>query len=177
MITNVMRCKAMKLEAHLSLCLLSAIALTAMGCSKKPTQPPPDDPKPPITYTKHDYPAWHPSDTMIVYYTLSNYATGVDTNDHGYDGLWAIRPEGTNNRPFLIARDNPIYAHACSPKWSPDGNWLVFHTGWETNIYKIKTKGDSLIKLTFDGGNTYPQWNQNGQKITFTGIYPSGGSS
>ncbi len=160
----------------LGLCLL---ALTAGGCHKKPTQPPPppEDTKPPITYTKHDYPAWHPSDTMIVYYTLSNYATGVDTNDHDYDGLWAIRPDGTNNRPFLIARDNLIYAYACSPRWSPDGNWLVFYTGWETNIYKIKANGDSLTKLTFDGGNTYPQWCPNGQKIAYTGIYPSGGSS
>lgn len=148
----------------LGLCLL---ALTAGGCHKKPTQPPPDD-KPPMTWPKHMEAAWHPSDTMIVYFTPV-----PDTNDsfYGYNGLWAIRPDGSNNRPYLVGSNNPVYTNLAEPDWTPNGNWIAFFTGWENDIYEVKFNGDSLIRLTFDGRNIYPTWSPDGRRIAFCKNY------
>ena len=159
----------MKMLISLGLCLL---ALVACGCHKKPTQPPPDDPPPAITYPGQFDPAWHPSDTMIIYYTPVPEVN--DTLD-SYTGLWAIRPDGINNRPYLTKGMNPVYTLPSAPDWSADGEWLVFCTGGYNNIYKVN--GDSLTKLTFDGNNICPAWSPNQQKIAFMSMYPSGGSS
>jgi hypothetical protein len=45
-------------------------------------------------------------------------------------------------------------------RWSRKG-WLIFG-GYDNNIYKIKPNGDSLIQLTFNGGDFVPEWNYDG---------------
>ena len=143
--------------------LLCLALLAGADCHKQPCQPPPDD-KPPITYSDHILAAWHPSDTMVVYY--KTYSSDQDSSD--YIGLWAIRPDGTNNRPYLVQGMNIVFGFIGSKDWSPDGNWLVFTKMWETDIYKLKANGDSLTRLTFNGDNTDPTWSPGGQKIAYS---------
>ncbi len=54
---------------------------------------------------------------------------------------------------------------AGSPRWSPDGQWIVFEENGQ--IYKRKLSGDSLVQLTFEGRNFYPAWSPDGQWIAY----------
>lgn len=52
--------------------------------------------------------------------------------------------------------------------WVPDWSikdWLVF--GYEFQLYKCKSNGDSLLQLTFTGANYYPRWSADGERIIF----------
>ncbi len=56
------------------------------------------------------------------------------------------------------------------PKWSPKGEWVVFNM--LSQIYKIKTTGDSLTQLTFIGRNIRPNWSPDGNKIVYERTRP-----
>ncbi len=50
-------------------------------------------------------------------------------------------------------------------RWSPDGQWIVFEKNGQ--IYKRKLNGDSLVQLTFEGSNFYPDRSPDGQWIVY----------
>lgn len=54
------------------------------------------------------------------------------------------------------------------PKWGKNG-WIVFNVinGADREIYKIKSNGDSLKKLTSGHPDLFPEWNFNATKIIF----------
>ncbi len=51
--------------------------------------------------------------------------------------------------------------------WSPDGNWIAFNI--YPQIYKIKSNGDSLTRLTSGAGSFNPRWSPDGKRIGFGG--------
>lgn len=51
------------------------------------------------------------------------------------------------------------------PKWSVK-NWIVFNRAG-SQIWKIKSNGDSLTQLTFSNENYDPEWNPDGEKLVF----------
>lgn len=59
---------------------------------------------------------------------------------------------------------------ANSTRWSPNGDWIVFHTS--AQIFKVKTNGDSLTQLTFSGRNFFPNWSPDGSKIVYHRTIP-----
>jgi len=59
--------------------------------------------------------------------------------------------------------------------WSSN-NWLIY-AQIDGNIYKCKPNGDSVVQLTFNNGNFYPVWSNDGTKFIAENINISGGGS
>jgi TolB protein len=139
------------------------------SCSKKSTDGDGDGIKPPgPTYPIIcDAPAWSPDGKTIAYHhngTIKVYESGRYTVDLNLRGVWFISPDGTNKRLFLWG--------GYSPDWSPDGQELALKA--YSQIFAIKTNGDSLTQLTFKGRNFFPDWSPDGKRIAYdrTTHYP-----
>ncbi len=74
-------------------------------------------------------------------------------------GIYIIDTAGTYNRFVLWG---PLILQT---RWSPKGDWILFERS--AQIYKVKTNGDSLTRLTFSGENFYPNWSPDGSKIVY----------
>jgi hypothetical protein len=102
------------------------------------------------------YPTWSPDESKFAFI--------------GLDGLYVMRAD--ENQPIKIYntsffdpwKSGSPYFRVPQPKWSPDGNWIVFHqcingytcTVEDAAIYKIRVSDGQLIKL-YTGGK-YPVW-------------------
>ena len=78
--------------------------------------------------------------------------------------LWVADVDGKN--PVALTN----FEIASEYSWSPDGKWIaVSHTkDGNYEIYKIKTDGSQLIRLTNNPyTDRYPRWNLQGDKIAF----------
>jgi WD40 repeat protein len=58
------------------------------------------------------------------------------------------------------------------PAWSPDGEWLLFHSnmdGTTVNLFKVRPDGSELTQLTFDeeGDNRSGYWSPDGSQIAY----------
>jgi len=90
---------------------------------------------------------------QLAYYRFDNTALNVTSE------LW-VKDFCTGQKTKLV--DNALYGL----DWSIT-DWLIY-TAEDQNIWKIKSNGDSLTQLTFEGGfNRYPKWNPNGEMIAF----------
>jgi TolB protein len=108
-------------------------------------------PPPPSGFSTKDYmPAWSPDGHTIAYSHADSTA-----------GIYLIDTNGTNKRLL-------VYGYAECPDFSPDGNWITFHSG---QIYKIKINGDSLMPLTNAGSNYFPSWSPDGEWIAYESNY------
>jgi Tol biopolymer transport system component len=65
-----------------------------------------------------------------------------------------------NNEERFVMQFNP-YSH---PRWSVK-DWIVFHSS-DGQIWKVKSEGDSLTRLTHFGGYD-PDWSPDGTKIVY----------
>lgn len=100
-----------------------------------------------------DYDAcWSPDGDSLVFAHI--LASTPDSS-----GIYIMDTGGVSKRFVLWV---PV---ANSTRWSPKGDWIVFHSS--AQIYKIKTNGDSLTQLTFSGRNFFPNWSPNGSKIAY----------
>jgi Tol biopolymer transport system component len=149
----------MKMMKHIYLCLVAVLALTAVSCSKKPTDVIPPSSEFPLN-VRDDEPAWSPCGTILSYY------------EHGLagSGIYFINPDGTDKRPFLLNVEfEKLWG---SHDWSPDGKWLVLTELNSRQIYKIRVaEGDSLTQLTSYGGNSFPSWSPDGKRIAWDTNY------
>lgn len=109
-----------------------------------------NDPPPPSGVMRIDYePSWSPDGLTIAYFHIDS--SGSTT------GIFLIDTNGTNKRQLFSG-------YCGSPDFSPDGNWITFHSG---QIYKIKINGDSLTQLTNGGSNYFPSWSPDGEWIVY----------
>lgn len=83
--------------------------------------------------TRYDFsPVWFPDGHAIAYY---HYDVGGDSS-----GTYLIDTSG-NNKLLLINNEHKRVSDV-----SNDGNWLLIY---DSEIYKMRSNGDSLIQLTF----------------------------
>jgi len=85
--------------------------------------------------------------------------------------LWRSKLDGTHKQQLTF---QPLAVHL--PRWSPDGNYIVFDgakDGKTTKIYTISAAGGSLIEmLPGDLRQADPGWSPEGNSIVFTGSDP-----
>lgn len=113
-----------------------------------------NDPPPPSGVMRIDYePSWsHDGHTIAYFHSDTSSST---------TGIFLIDTNGTNKRQI-------VSGYCGSPDFSPDGNWITFHSG---QIYKIKINGDSLTQLTNTGRNYFPSWSPDGEWIAYDSDY------
>lgn len=107
------------------------------------------------------FPSWSPDSRSIVYQvTMMN-----DTL--GYNGLWTIA-EGTGEKKMIL---KGIAEH---PRWSPDGNRIVFDADSGKNIKIVSASGGKAELFLPDsiqiGNGGLPCWSYDGSSIAFVEI-------
>lgn len=129
-------------------------------CKKNPVEPPlpcPDIVDGFLVEKAVDLEAsWSPDGNSIVY-------RHIPVSDSDSYGLYILN---TFTKSLQYLSGAGILAE--DPDWSPKGDWMVFFSSGQ--IYKIKTNGDSLTRLTFSGENFFPNWSTDGSKIVYDRI-------
>ena len=109
------------------------------------------------------YPDWSPDGSRFVYMSLE----GVPTMGSPAGDLFIMNLDGSGRVRLTQG------AQAKWPKWSPDGQWIVFANASENrselyDIYRVRADGGPIQRLTnnpgFDG---FPAWTPDG-RIVFT---------
>jgi Tol biopolymer transport system component len=135
--------------------LILTVGLSFLNCNDHGN--PIDVGKPPCNFCPFDFrvtdfePSWSPDGKTVAYVRGD---TAVDKT-----GIYLIDTSGRNNR---ILYSSP---GAYSPDWSRDGQWLVFSD--QSQIFKMKVNGDSLIQLTNSGNNFFPAWSPDGLWLAY----------
>jgi TolB protein len=97
-------------------------------------------------------PDWSPDGSRLVFVWAKGPGSFIQT----------IAPDGTGLQPLTPARDYELWEYY--PDWSPDGKWVAYAIGAENDaggiwqIYVIRSGGGEPIRLTFQGGNSEPDW-------------------
>jgi len=132
--------------------LIIGVILAALACNSDTTI----EPRPGLNIVYYDFDAdWSPDGSKIVFIKLQDIKLGRD------GGLFFVNLEDSSLSPLLIQP----YSIEDSPRFSPDGEWVVF--SMMRDIYKIKANGDSLQQLTFTSDNYQPDWSPDGKKIAY----------
>ena len=92
--------------------------------------------------------------------------------------IWLMNVDGSNLKQITDIPDG-----ACQPKWSPDGNQIVFispcvrhlTTYPGASLFIINADGTGLVPLpNVPGGDFDPSWSPDGTQIAFTSLRKSG---
>jgi Tol biopolymer transport system component len=110
---------------------------------------------PPITVFSRDCPAWSPDGQWIA------IAKGLGELWIPC-GIYLVRPDGSDLHLVFSPGPRIDMLDVC---WSPDGEWFGFNTCRE--IFKIRTNGDSFVRLTFSGENYTCTWSYSDTLIAF----------
>lgn len=107
--------------------------------------------------------------------------------DSMYFNRGLVNPNNPDEIVFLNKRDSKLYKlnyitgekivvleDAMSFKWADWGtnDWILYT--YFQNLYKVKSNGDSLTQITFNGVGWNANWNLDGTKYLYTTILPSG---
>jgi C1A family cysteine protease/dipeptidyl aminopeptidase/acylaminoacyl peptidase len=106
--------------------------------------------------------------TRLTNNTTSDWQPHLSSNGRkivylGNGGVYTMNSDGTNNA--LITSNN-----TSDPKWSPDGNKIVFSSNRDGNdeIYVMNSDGSNQIRLTNNSATDFsPSWSPDGSKIVF----------
>jgi TolB protein len=125
-----------------------------------------------LTRNQGAVPAWSPDGTTIVYQRYNPVA-----GTSGIDELWLMNLDGSNQRQLTFPPQHREIAsyngHDQTPKWSPDGDEIVFARFYRgrTDIYAIRPDGIGLRRLTDQAGqHTWPTWSPDGKRIAFVTV-------
>jgi Tol biopolymer transport system component len=141
---------------NLLLASLSILVLLSLFCKKEKRMGRPWWWVPPIIA---DYPCWTPDGSKIAY--CDHREVWIHPRQ-----VWIVDTMGNTWNMF----EDPSF-EADLPSFSPDGEWLVFVSGYQ--IYKTRVKEDwrvdtsSITKLTNFGRNFFPKWSPNGDLIAY----------
>lgn len=88
------------------------------------------------------------------------------------DDLWFIAPDGGDLSRITAHSGLPWYFE---PSWSPDGQWIVFEAsqpgegedGRVSEIWKVRSDGTDLTRLTVGSDDRQPNWSPSGDRILF----------
>lgn len=132
--------------------LIPLVLLASLRCEK------PDDVVPEYPTYKHERPAWS-NDGLTIAFRAEII---------GVLGMYAVDSSGQNLR--LVHRGDAI-----GFSWSPDSKWIVFSQ--TSNLYKIKSNGDSMSQITSTIQDLRPAWSRDGKRVAFFRKPPVGSGS
>lgn len=114
-----------------------------------------------------NHPAWHPGGEWIAV----KHADSIDVDkdgvkDNTYSGIWLVHSESAEKKPLIEGFS--------LPSWSHDGKKLAL--GFGAQIYRVDIKDldnamidtSTLIQITKDGKNFYPDWSFDQQWIVYS---------
>ncbi len=81
-------------------------------------------------------------------------------------GLFSINADDPNDVAYL----DTISGYELPSSFSPDGEWIAFHSSSESerNIFKVRIDGSERQQLTFNGTlDSYPSWSPDGHWIVY----------
>jgi dipeptidyl aminopeptidase/acylaminoacyl peptidase len=110
----------------------------------------------------HD-PRWSPDGTMLAFGRCCS---------KGPDGLWLMRPDGSDLHPLALVQGGG------APAWSPDGKRIAFlgaGVDGDSDLYLIGADGSDQSEVTDDTGNESPPvWSPDGTKVGFSRMLDTG---
>ncbi len=150
---------------------ISFTVILLMGsCNKNPVDVDNDikggGPEPPILPKYFDNPAWHPDGTWIA----SDHYDSLDTDGDGrkdvyFVGIWLVHSETGATQPLIRGFGNPA--------WSPNGTQLAMEASGHiftikvTSLEPAEVDTNTLLQLTIEGSNFFPDWSPNGKRIVY----------
>ena len=92
-------------------------------------------------------PSWSPDGTKLAYQRSQPGSGNIDV----------FVMSATGGAPVQLTES---LAGDVAPAWSPDGSKIAFQTNRDgrDEIYVMNADGSNETRLTFDGGNTWPDW-------------------
>lgn len=92
--------------------------------------------------------------------------------DSDRDSNWEVYSMGPDGSNTVNLTNNP--AEDRNPAWSPDGSQIAFISNRDNGkeggqfIYVMNADGSNVRQLTFDNGSDWPDWSNDGSRITYT---------
>lgn len=118
-----------------------------------------------LTYNDKDnrYPSWSPDGSQIIFH-------GGDFRTYTNYDLYVIDADGNNLQILPISVDRP-YSHESMGAWSPDGEWIAYHSNQrgEWDIYLTDANGENeRLLIMHMGDSARLRWSPDGSRVAFT---------